>query len=433
MKPGKRFVKAKTFLVEKMDWQNLATRLTYAAVFLLPWQARWIYATVFLNGEGWEYGKLCVYTTEVVLLVATILRGRPPWAEGFWRMRRVTMIFLGTCFLSLSFAWFFQGSLSQLLHVCFAYALFSLVLDTRVSKNALGWSFVLGLIAPSILAWVQSLTGVSPASTFFGIAFQDASLPGTSVIETVGGRMLRAYGFFPHPNIFGGFLAVAFFILLNLEMNKKRTWVAWTLSALLGSAFVLTFSRNAWLALMAGAIVGMVIWWRSHMSFPSQVKTIAYFFLVGCLIAGSIFSQAIFARFDAEERLEVISVSERLSGYAQWNEVFLKNPVTGVGVGGYTAALATITPGQSAWAYQPVHNVFLLILSEIGLLGFVAFFWWVISVGKSLRTEAQGFMISLGTCLFFLALFDHYLWSLWPGLALSAFVFAMILRGSRAP
>jgi O-antigen ligase len=169
------------------------------------------------------------------------------------------------------------------------------------------------------------------------------------------------------------------------------------------------------------------------MSFPSQVKTIAYFFLVGCLIAGSIFSQAIFARFDAEERLEVISVSERLSGYAQWNEVFLKNPVTGVGVGGYTAALATITPGQSAWAYQPVHNVFLLILSEIGLLGFVAFFWWVISVGKSLRTEAQGFMISLGTCLFFLALFDHYLWSLWPGLALSAFVFAMILRGSRAP
>ncbi|MFC1788242.1 O-antigen ligase family protein [Patescibacteria group bacterium] len=49
-----------------------------------------------------------------------------------------------------------------------------------------------------------------------------------------------------------------------------------------------------------------------------------------------------------------------------------KNPITGVGVSGYTFVLSELKPDQRVWAYQPIHNSFLLILAEVGLLGLLA-------------------------------------------------------------
>jgi len=429
---GRSFAKAKIFLFKKFDRQQVATWLTYVILFLLPWQTRWIYADVLLSGEHWEYGTLGLSAVEVILLAAIFLRGRPSWLSGLWKVQRWTVLFFGTCFISLSLSWFFPGALHHLLHLCFAYALFSLVLDARANPKTLVWSFLLGLIVPSILAWYQVIAGNSPASTFFGLAFQDASVFGTSVVATGGERLLRAYGSFPHPNIFGGYLAVALLLFVRMGWKGNKEKILWILATLFGSVFILTFSRSAWLALGVGLIMIAVAAWRFHVRSSPRAWKIFYFSLLGMLAAGSLFSQAIFTRFDASERLESLSVSERVNGYEQFDDVFLKNPVTGVGAGGYTAALSVIFPGQSTWAYQPVHNVFLLMLAETGLLGFLVFFGWIISIGTvSLRVlrDPRGFFgIGLMGILFTLALFDHYLWSLWPGLALSAFVFGMILR-----
>jgi O-antigen ligase len=111
-------------------------------------------------------------------------------------------------------------------------------------------AFLLGLIIPIALGWFQVLTGGSSESTLLGIADKDAQTLGVAVVETDDGRTLRAYGTFPHPNIFGGYLAVGVIALAWLtRFAKSKREIALMLvgSAVLGSTLIVTFSRSAWL------------------------------------------------------------------------------------------------------------------------------------------------------------------------------------------
>jgi len=73
-----------------------------------------------------------------------------------------------------------------------------------------------------------------------------------------------------------------------------------------------------------------------------------------------------------------------------------------------------------------------LILGEIGIIGLIFFIAWVASIDrlnfKALpRATAIG-ALTLGNVVLIIALFDHYLFTLWPGLALAALMFALTLR-----
>ncbi len=41
-----------------------------AALFLLPWQTRWFFATPTLHGGPWEYGVMSLYAVEVLIWIA---------------------------------------------------------------------------------------------------------------------------------------------------------------------------------------------------------------------------------------------------------------------------------------------------------------------------------------------------------------------------
>ena len=42
-------------------------------VFLLPWQTRWIYQEAYLKDEIFEYGRLSLYGTEIILIAVLCL------------------------------------------------------------------------------------------------------------------------------------------------------------------------------------------------------------------------------------------------------------------------------------------------------------------------------------------------------------------------
>ena len=66
---------------------------------------------------------------------------------------------------------------------------------------------------------------------------------------------------------------------------------------------------------------------------------------------------------------------------------------------------------------QPIHNIFLLILSEIGIIGVLLFI--------NLIEKRKHNILSLGilTGFIILGLFDHYLWTSWTGLLLFSLLF----------
>jgi O-antigen ligase len=277
---------------------------------------------------------------------------------------------------------------------------------------------VSGLIAPTILGLWQVISGSSQESTFLGLSFQDAQTAGTAVVEIGSSRILRAYGSFPHPNIFGGFVAIGLLSLswLVYKIENKRQFLFLIIPAIfLPVALVITFSRGAWLAATAGFIfiVGLI----------SLLSTLILFF------------PQVSARFEPSLRVEKISIEERASQYSWFDDVFKHNPLFGVGPGAYTFALNAIDPEKNVWGYQPIHNTFLLILGEIGVLGLAAFIYFILRVDQisaRVSKKIEGvFGLSFGIALLTLALFDHYLWSLWPGLALGVFGISLIIQLSR--
>ncbi len=419
--------------------EKFSNRLFFLAVFLLPWQTEVLLSQGMVSGEPSPYAVLGIYVVEVMLLFVFLLRMHRPNDRDVRQMDKALYLFLASAFFSLSLSAFSSVGWFHLIHVVSAAMLFFLLTDERTKLKPVLIAFLFGLLVPVTVGWFQTLTGATPDSTLLGMSAKDAQTLGTAVVETVSGRTLRAYGTFPHPNVFGGYLAIGVVILgwLAKSMKSQRDVVVLSmLAAVLGSALVITFSRSAWLGLLIGVVVSMALMLKQKKNLAHHLITVLSVGIVSVLLTIFVFRQEVFSRFNPTLRLEAISIEERASQYQMFDEVFFSSPIFGVGPNAYTFTLADQDPGQPVWVYQPIHNVFLLILAELGVVGFVLFVFWIGRIGRSLMAikNPNGlFAVALGVSLTTIALFDHYLWSLWPGLALSAFVLGILVRFSKTP
>lgn len=420
-----------------MSRQRIAEYAVLLTLFLLPWQTRWIYRDLTIAGEGWEYGRLSIYAVEVLILLAVTLRGGLRVPGRLLPFVRPTALFIGVLLISASFSQSITVALGTLPHFAAAVALFSLVIDERTDMRRAAWAFVLGLVVPCGIAWYQAVTGTSPASSWLGLASHDSVTLGQSVVETSTGRVLRGYGTLPHPNIFGGYLAAGL-IVLGWLSHRAKTRASHLLMAapvaLLASTLIITFSRSAWLAVAVGFGVLAAVALAKRRALPHRVIPLMTLACVAVLATLSVFHVAVFTRFQPAARLEAKSIEERAGSYAVFDDVLLTNVVMGVGPGNYTVALATVFPGRPAYDYQPVHNAPLLALAETGLillLPTVLFFFALLChIRANLDTSAGLFALALLAAFLPIALLDHYLWSLWPGLSLAAFGLGFSLKNN---
>ena len=97
-----------------------------------------------------------------------------------------------------------------------------------------------------------------------------------------------------------------------------------------------------------------------------------------------------------------MSKTERVASWKQGFSVWKNNPILGTGIGNYTIESRELNS-------QPTHNIFLLVLVELGIVGFVLYFliWQKFWKNKNERSLLLLFLI--------IGLFDHYLWSLYSG------------------
>lgn len=407
-------------------------------VFLLPWQTRWIFSSPVIGGEVSQYGTLSLHVTELIIFVVVLLRGKWQPVEGMKKIVQAGYLLFGTVFFSLAFTSFFQTGIAQVLHLIFAFALLTLLCDVRTNIKSVVSAFVAGLIIPSVLGLWQIIVGSSPSFSWLGLSAQDSQVAGTAVVETASSRMLRAYGSFPHPNIFGGYIAVglvSFSWIVRMIKTKQQLIFSAIPVILFSVTLIFTFSRGAWLALIVGFLLLFSLMFVRRRVIPSHVIPVMIIGFISLITTFIIFYPQIFARFEPSLRVEKISIEERVSQYSWFDDVFKHNPLFGVGPGAYTFALQTIDSGKDAWAYQPIHNIFFLILGELGIFGFAAFLYLILRIDQlsaKVSKQADG-MLGLTLCvvLIILGLFDHYLWSLWPGLALGVFGISLIVQWSR--
>ena len=125
---------------------------------------------------------------------------------------------------------------------------------------------------------------------------------------------------------------------------------------------------------------------------------------------------------------------ERKESYAAALTVIKQHPWLGVGLGNYTGFLSKqdnlVRP---AWDYQPVHNSFLLIISEIGLLGFVWLVMGLITILWSAGQRLSGVIWPLAVSFIWLLFMDHWWWSLHSGIVYFWLIVSSLYWISRQP
>jgi O-antigen ligase len=411
----------------------------FLALFLLvfPLQIRlFVYGPSFYGSGNFNpYTTFFLYGADIFLAFAFFCWGLSLLFQKSKQPLKITcgdrrLTFLLLIFLLTLIPGLFWAQ-DQWLHLLFSlrflefFLLYLLIVEGVLSRQRIFFFMVVSLCFQATLAIFQFFFQSSVGLHFLGETVVTPTTLGVAKIDMPFGKILRAFGTFPHANVLGGAmvfgLIVISFLWNNHRNSKKRKWFFLALF-LLSLGLLFSFSRSAFLA--AGAAFLLVknasgsIWKR--------------FFLPGTVVAVGILiiftlgpENPLFQRIFSDDPK---SVSERLL-YADISGQMIKAEPLGVGLGGFTQVMQNFT-GQklSPWLFQPVHNIFLLGFSELGVFGGLMFMvlfgysWYVLLFKKA----KDPLLLGLLTVITVIGLFDHYFFSLYPGQVLLFIVLALV-------
>jgi len=409
--------------------------------FLLPWQTRYIFGLSSLSGSFTQFGILSLYATQLFLVLGLalvyLLRGSPVIDARYRRSLTLGLAIMAVTIVSSYFAKQSIPALAGLIDLTGAGLAFAALLDKRVNLKWVMSAFVAGLLIPVGIGAVQVFFGETGASTVLGLASRDANRLGDAVLMlSDGSRVLRAYGTFSHPNNFGGYLAVGILTILSLRSRslggRGRAASLAVIAMVLAIGLALTASRSALLGLMLGGGLTMLVQ-RPTLVRRGTAASIIAFAVVAVALGVALFAPSIAASLRGGGALEDKSLSERADQYREFPDTMQGTDwLIGSGPRSYVYTMATIHPDRGVWEYQPIHNVPLLVLAEIGLIGLILLVAWIVTLDRQnfarFPNRDAAYAHGMGKVLFVVIFFDHYLWSSWAGLVLVAYVAALMLR-----
>ncbi|MFI7503461.1 O-antigen ligase family protein [Streptomyces sp. NPDC049687] len=245
-----------------------------------------------------------------------------------------------------------------------------LLVRDRSDLRVLAWSFV------GLAGW-QGAVGVHQYVTGTGASYQ--------------GETIRAVGTFGPQDVMGMATVVSFGLVcavgLALGRTSVRRRVVAAVSALaLLVPLALSFSRGAWIATAVTCSVQLVLAGLRRALRVGAVVAAAGVVLVGGFGVGSAMLQERISSITQVTAAPDQSVTDRYTMWAAAVGMWREQPLTGVGLKGFPehrdahASLAlssgSDTDGAgSGFVRQPLlspHNMYLLVLSEQGLIGLLA-------------------------------------------------------------
>lgn len=373
----------------------------------------------FVLGIPIDYRAVSIYFIDIliILLLASIAIRPPKNFLKFLKDKKSFIYTLGTlnAYLFLN-AYFF--SQSQTVSLLFAikvleFSLFCIVATYyfsqkkvfKKSQKIIG----LTLACQSALAIAQFLIQKSLGLGLLGERSFDASTVSIAHTQIFGSQFLRAYGTFPHPNILGAYLLISL-VILNTNQKNKHNWSSFQ-GLVASAALLLTFSKTA----LFMAIITVV-------SLKARIKTLL---LTLILLASSAY---IYLKYFNQSYLD--SIAERIMLAASAIDIAKAHLLFGVGSNNFILAISkyNLTSISQVRLLQPVHNVFLLILSENGIIGLTVFALFFFKVLTQIDTK-------LKSAVFFIVLaylsLDHFLWTLEQGQLLLFLSIAYILSSQK--
>ena len=323
--------------------------------------------------------------------------------------------------------------------------LLAFILRRLIKLGFVQVKIILAVLAGS--AVLQSLIGVwqflkqgSVGLAKFGEPLLGSDIPGIAKIVVDGARIVRAYGTFSHPNIFAAFLLLGLCALFYFWLNRPSEykifsgWKTLRSDLIIGlgifsvvTGLALSFSRAGWLAASIVSLLVIANGLITKQNFRQSVRLLILLSAM-CAILLLTLSPYIFARatIDQDEPAYALRAVYNRIGL----EIIREKPL-GVGIGNQVfyakeASLYQKYGLTEEWQFQPIHNIYLLVFAEMGIVGGALFliFITLLIFGHSERSEeSQGSFAPLRmtaaramlSLLLLLGLFDHFLWTTQQG------------------
>lgn len=283
--------------------------------------------------------------------------------------------------------------------------------------NRLTYLF-LGLASGVIITVTLALLQFAGQSSLGGITYWlgerrfDITTPGIARLNLFGHLLLRPYSTFGHPNVLAGFCLLVYFLFSRIYSLRSKLLISLAIPFSVLGIF-LSFSKTAIFTIIF-LVTCRFLKLKSKTIIFLAIAIFVIFTLLPVVTTSGIFGRSLLDRnFLVQESIIMIT----------------KSPFTGVGLGAFTSAQGKLGLGlQGSFIYlQPVHNILLLLLSELGILGLVICFFVIrkLVINQKLEIKNLSFILS---AVILTGSLDHYWLTLPQPRLLLAVVLGLILN-----
>ena len=298
-------------------------------------------------------------------------------------------------------------------------------------------AIVAGAVFQSVIAITQFMTQGSLGLKYLGESPLAPAMSGIAAFFVDGVKIMRAYGTTPHSNVLALYLFIALGAFYSIVIYQKRAWYWHVAHIVILWAFFLTFSRvivGLWaLGFMITVCafkfssgrgpsgetdgtgfpgLGLKAQTVSHNAHKIFWTTITMAVLFVAVYWPYVANRSVISTSDEAVQLRVLYNQESLAGGQN---------VFGLGMGNFVPWLMTQNLHLGREIYQPVHNIYLLIYSEVGIVGIALFILFLAFLLYDFYKRLEfkklyhfSFALIIVSVLVF-GLFDHYLWTIQSG------------------
>lgn len=382
----------------------------------------------FVSGIRVDYLSPILYVSDILillLLLVVIKNKRFHFLNTFFKTP--ILIFFGILLCGVIFSKSVPAGLFGILKVV-EFAFFGLYTSTYFQDTMRKpFLYILGAFACSVslLGILQYYFQHSLGGVFYllGERSFNASTIDIATFSFHGVSVLRPYATFPHPNVFAFFLLFSLiFLVVNNSLFKSKLFLFSIIPFIL-IAFLLTFSR---VTLIAGALLVCIhVLSQRKMSLKkASALCIPAIFLAVLFLSQRFSLQSITRDWGYREELV----------FLYW-DMFLKSPLIGVGLLNSFINQISYQKTVSPTLLQPVHNIYLYTLVQVGILGFIMIPLFVKKViqksfqslgnARKVDTLWQRSVFYALLAALFVGLFDHFLLTLQQGQLILALIIGL--------
>ena len=399
-------------------------------VFLFPTQLALHFWPdfAFVFGIRVDYLSPAIYLTDllfVILLVPWLIKERRNFLRSLKYSNKFLLFFLIIFVVNLLITSVFWVSLIKwikIIEMIFVAYYVNKRKDVFTVSRVSSTLFY-SLLFFSVIGILQFFFGRTLGGTFYWLGERTFSnlTPGIANIYLFGKNFLRIYSTFPHPNALAGFVGLAtIFIFFNrFVKNKLFIFIGFLLIFIV---FTLTFSMSAYIAISVCVILYLVfkkkILNQKALNLLIVLTFIASFYLT--IFSKPLLQSGIDFSKSFRERLVLADISR---------EIISENWVVGTGLN--TFVIKETLFGElenSVWLLQPVHNIYLLILTEAGISGVVLLFLsFYLILKSSIKLNKIWGVLSI-VFILTTGLFDHYWLTIQQNMLLASLLIGLSLR-----